>query len=89
MSTHRQRKRQYPRQSTGELAAIAQGKDLEEQLDIALEAMHDKDDLIAGMYHKDKRIADLQQRLERAIGANVTLRQENAQLRALSTRGAE
>lgn len=30
---------------------------------------------------RDKRITDLQQRLERAVTANVTLRQENARLR--------
>lgn len=38
-------------------------------------------DLQQAMGHPGKRIADLQQRLERAVDANVTLRQENARLR--------
>ena len=44
-----------------------------------------KEGLTARVKDLEVRIADLQQRLERAIDANVTLRQENARLRLAET----
>ena len=64
---HHQRKRPYyPRESVREQALVAQGKDLEEQMDSALALLH----------RKEMRIADLTLRLERAVDANQMLRVE-------------